>query len=101
MYLCFNFYDESCGCGCGVVWCVAVANKCMQHLRLFASDVCGMLREKEPLIAELQAAVLGHLRLQASRRFEHWKQRQDRILQDMRQVGGMVILLTVLLAGCG
>jgi len=57
-----------------------------QHLRLFASDVCGMLREKEELISQLQAAVLDHLTTQASRRFDHWKQRQDLTLEHMRQV---------------
>lgn len=45
-----------------------------------------MLREKEELIGQLQAAVLEHLTAQSSWRFEHWKQRQDQTLERMRQV---------------
>ena len=45
-----------------------------------------MLREKACLIEEVQSAVLEHLSAQASYRFDHWKQRQDLILEHMRQV---------------
>lgn len=64
-----------------------------QQFRLYASDMCGMLREKEILIGELQSAVLEHLKAQATHRFDYWKKRQDMILDCMRQVSFKAITL--------